>query len=527
VSRGGGAAAVVAAGALLFCLGLGRYALWDPDEARHAEVAREMARGHGLRALVLPTLEFEPYREKPAPFYWLLGLAFAVGGVDEAAARGVSAVAALAGLLAVYAWARRRWDVETAVAAALVLATTGGWFTLARFVNLDMALTAIVVAGVLAGLAWLERPPPRRAPVAPWLATAAATLVKGPIGAALIAGPLALALAVHRPRPAWRELGLVRGTLGVLAVVAAYWTLVAAFDPQYAGRFLTTNLRRFGVGERSPHAEPVWYYVAWLPALFLPWSLFAAGPLVRAARDPVRRPLVLWAAFVPALLTLARGKVATYALSALAPLALIVGPELWRTVRDGAAEDPRALGVGGAVAVAALGAAAAAPFVARGRLPVPLAGAALIAALALGWAAALVQALRRGRVDVVPAAVLGAALTLYPAAAWFVMPAVSAVHSDREAARLVARGEPGPVVAFAARAPSLVFYLGAGVLRTEDLDLVADLFARDEPVYLVAGHRHFARIEDRLGAHAYLWHATPRRRLWANRPPPAPQSGSR
>jgi len=42
---------------VLFFQDLGRYPLLDPDEARHAEVAREMREARGLRRVFLPTLD--------------------------------------------------------------------------------------------------------------------------------------------------------------------------------------------------------------------------------------------------------------------------------------------------------------------------------------------------------------------------------------------------------------------------------------------------------------------------------------
>src|SRR5229473_605514 len=95
----GGAALLALVAGALFSQDLGRYPLLDPDEARHAEVAREMADGHGLGRLFLPTLDLEPYREKPAGYYWLVALAYAALGVGEAAARAVSALAALVAVL--------------------------------------------------------------------------------------------------------------------------------------------------------------------------------------------------------------------------------------------------------------------------------------------------------------------------------------------------------------------------------------------------------------------------------------------
>src|SRR5438876_6127907 len=229
----GGAALLALVAGALFLQDLGSYPLLDPDEARHAEVAREMAAGHGLRRLFLPTLDLEPYREKPAGYYWLVALAYGALGVGEAAARAVSALAALVAVLSLYAYALPRW-------------------------------------GVPAGL-----------------------------GA-----------------------GLVRGTLAVVALGALLYVPVGLLDAGYLSAFAATHVRR--LGSESPHAGPIHYYLLWLPALLLPWTLFAPGPLWRAARDPARRPLLLWAVFVPAVLTLARGKLATYALSALAPPALIV-----------------------------------------------------------------------------------------------------------------------------------------------------------------------------------------------------------
>src|SRR2546428_10234333 len=97
----GGLLVAAVAGAL-FSQDVGRYPLWDPDEARHAEVAREMAAAHGVRRLLLPTLGLEPYREKPAGYYWLVTLADSIAGVGEAQARTISAAAGVVAVLVLY-----------------------------------------------------------------------------------------------------------------------------------------------------------------------------------------------------------------------------------------------------------------------------------------------------------------------------------------------------------------------------------------------------------------------------------------
>src|SRR3989442_1360791 len=96
---------------------------FNPVEARHAEVAREMAAASGVRRLFLPTLDLEPYREKPAGYYWLVACAYGAFGVGEAAARAPSALAALIAVLALYAHALPRWGLRAALGAGLVAAT--------------------------------------------------------------------------------------------------------------------------------------------------------------------------------------------------------------------------------------------------------------------------------------------------------------------------------------------------------------------------------------------------------------------
>src|SRR5215510_14710853 len=89
--------------------GIGGYVLYEPDEARHAEVAREMVSASSWRVLVVPHLEGTPYLNKPAPFYWLMAASLAALGVNERAARSVSLAAALVTVFVVSLWGARRW----------------------------------------------------------------------------------------------------------------------------------------------------------------------------------------------------------------------------------------------------------------------------------------------------------------------------------------------------------------------------------------------------------------------------------
>jgi 4-amino-4-deoxy-L-arabinose transferase-like glycosyltransferase len=515
-----GAALLIVLAGLLFGLELGDYPLWDPDEVRHAEVAREMFMGQGLQRFFCPTLEFHPYREKPAGYYWLVALAYSAAGVGAGAARAVSALAALATVLALYVYALPRLGFEGALVSGLVAATSVGYFALARYVILDMTLTTCVTVGVLGGLAWIERPTPRRPPLLPYVAAAGGTLVKGPLAGVLVAGPLLIAAWLHRPRPTLREMGLGRGLAVAALIIAALYVPAAALDPDFPRYLVQTHLRRFA--SDAPHRAPVYYYLVWLPTMLLPWTIFAVPAVMRAVRVPERRALVAWAAFVPALMTLARGKLATYVLPALPPLALLAAPTIAR--RDPLPEDVPWM-IGGAYACVALlfGVAAAALLPAR-LLALGLPARALLLGTAILGAAALVVAVRRQALAYLPRIVLGAIVAVYLLGTHYVLPAVSVLHSDRDAAARVVAAGGGTVIAFKVHDHSLTFYTGAPVVRTADPNLVQRLFASDAPTFLVTSYHHFDQIEQLLGSRAYLWHATARRRLYGNRPPPESSS---
>src|SRR5438105_14919613 len=70
--------------ATLFYLPLGMRALWDSDEGRYAEIAREMLE---LKDGVTPHLNYVLYFEKPPLLYWLTALTMRVLGPSPFAAR--------------------------------------------------------------------------------------------------------------------------------------------------------------------------------------------------------------------------------------------------------------------------------------------------------------------------------------------------------------------------------------------------------------------------------------------------------
>src|ERR1700716_2279285 len=75
---------IAAAALILYLPGLGRPPLWEPDEGRYAEIAREMYLSGDY---VTPRDNFVRYFEKPPLVYWAETAAIAVFGANEFAVR--------------------------------------------------------------------------------------------------------------------------------------------------------------------------------------------------------------------------------------------------------------------------------------------------------------------------------------------------------------------------------------------------------------------------------------------------------
>src|ERR1700675_2756030 len=75
---------IAAAALILYLPSLGRPALWEPDEGRYAEIAREMYLSGDY---VTPRDNFVRYFEKPPLVYWAEAVAISIFGIHEFAVR--------------------------------------------------------------------------------------------------------------------------------------------------------------------------------------------------------------------------------------------------------------------------------------------------------------------------------------------------------------------------------------------------------------------------------------------------------
>jgi 4-amino-4-deoxy-L-arabinose transferase-like glycosyltransferase len=509
----------------VFFIGLGTPPLLDPDEGRHAEVAREMlVSGNWLT----PTLDFEPYRDKPVLFYWLAASSMAVFGVDEWAARLPSAVAASLGVIATAWWGSIFFGRATGVTAGLILATSGIYIGLGRFVMIDMTFTFWLSAALFWGGAWLLSPPRRRPTAWPaFVFLSLATLTKGPIAVVLAALTFGT-FALHPSRLRRLRRAPLAGGLAILTALGGSWYAVCTVvAPHYVSEFLWhDNIERFVTGAGGHPHNPL-AYLYWLPLVFFPWSLFLPSVCQRLRSQRAGAAVqfcVLWFAGGFFFLSLSQGKLATYLLPLLPPLALLTAEALVGRRARFAVDRIVALNH----RWAPLGAAAFL-FVAfclgavflflqrRDEMPrlVPLLVGIL--PLLLAWRAAA-----RGRLDAAPAVLF--VLTVLTAAAGYTIasPVLREVYSLKPAAELLTQlPDDVRVLSLRARAHSLRFYLGREVETVRSPAEATARLSEAIPTVLLTKKSLVEPVQGRTGGQFSLWWTGQRKKvLIANRPLP-------
>jgi 4-amino-4-deoxy-L-arabinose transferase-like glycosyltransferase len=375
--------------ASLLLFRLGALPLVGPDEPRYARVAVEM---HRAGEWVRPTLQGQPWLEKPALYYWLAGVAYAALGETEGAARLPSAVAAvaLAGLTVLVG--ARLYSTAAGLHAGFALGTSLLFFVYGRAASMDMLLAAGVTAAIgLAGLSLLGAAG-RLAMVGAWACAGLATLAKGPLG--LLLPALVIGGYVVATRQ-WRALRQVLSPAGILAFVAVAgpWYLLVWRDQGRAFLdvfLLDHNLLRF-TSTVHRHPGPPWYYLPLLVAGFFPWSGLMLPGLARVAPRRSRADwlVLLWLVLPLLFFSAAGSKLPGYILPCLPPLALAIGRAA-AALTDGERVFPRGTGLRAVAVVTVAGSAlvAAVPFLLRRegvpqwRTTLPMAVWAVVVALA-------------------------------------------------------------------------------------------------------------------------------------------------
>jgi 4-amino-4-deoxy-L-arabinose transferase-like glycosyltransferase len=345
----------------IFLVGLGRPPLFEPDEGRYAEVAREMlVRGD----FVTPHNDFVRYFEKPPLVYWTTAASMRIFGRNEFAARLQAAVFS-AGEVAVTAdLGAAMFDLSVGILSAAALMLSPLFFAFARFATPDPALAFFMTAAL--ALFWRAADPPgfatrgsRNRMLGAAALLALGTLAKGPVALALV-GAIALAWLVHQGRARDALRAPWGGCVAVYLALAVPWFALAAYrNPGFLDFFfIHEHIHRYL--DNNEHQWGLWFFIPVVLGGAWPWIFFAPFAF-RADRqeapcnneaDEDRNPPVLaklrlkiasirlaiaylsvWFGLIFVFFSIPQSKLGEYILPAFPPVAIMSGLGLTRLAR--------------------------------------------------------------------------------------------------------------------------------------------------------------------------------------------------
>ena len=331
-------------------------ALLEPEEARYAEIPREMLVADEW---IVPQYHGQAYFDKPPLLYWLVMLSYSAFGVHDWAARLVPGCCGVSMVLIAFLWGRSAFGARAGFLGALVLALSARFVYLGRLVATDAPLSLCVVTALAGAHAAILGPSLRWRW---WLVSAFACgmglLAKGPVTFVLVGVPLLgyLLLKARTARPRW---GAVAVYLGVaLATALPWYAAVMVRDPNFAEYFFW---KHHVVRYVAPfdHAKPFWFYLPDFFAGTLPWSPLlvplAVGLWKQRGKFRDRQPPeialpLLASVWCVLFFSLSGSKRVGYILPAFAPFALVIGEQIDRllthvspTRKQGKGTSPRPL----------------------------------------------------------------------------------------------------------------------------------------------------------------------------------------
>jgi dolichol-phosphate mannosyltransferase len=307
-----------------------RSPLLEPDEARYAEIPRQML---NEGSWIVPVLHRQPYCHKPPLLYWLVMASYSIFGVEDWAARLVPCIACTLLVLVTYGWGSLV-NKRAALLGAFILCLSSRFVYLGRMLTMDGLLSLWVVASLALAHAAVRGPILRRWC---WLLSALCCglglLTKGPVALVLVVGPILIWRGLDQRTARVRLFDWV-SFLATAGLVALPWYVAVACQvPTFASEFFWTHhVVRF----LTPidHSEPFWFFIPGLALGMFPWTLLLI-PLFKylgrkSGAVARRRPaslgfFLLCGGWCVLFFSLGGCKRPSYILPAIPPLALALG----------------------------------------------------------------------------------------------------------------------------------------------------------------------------------------------------------
>lgn len=310
---------------------IGARPLLVPDEARYAEVAREMALNNNF---LIPYLNGVIYFEKPILLYWLTAAAIKINGVSITSVRLVNVILAVFGCLLTYGVASRLYGRLAGFFAAFMLATSALYYFMAHIVNMDLTVTVFMMGCLYAMVLGVDQPmglSRRLLMYAAFTSAALAVLAKGLIGIVLPTVIVTLWLFILDDLRAYKTMYLPTSIILFLLIAAPWHILVEMhYHDFFQYYFVYQHLLRY-LTPVAQHVEPITFFVPVLIVGFFPWIAFLPQaitdglPPTWKQRHKYKHEIffLLWAAIIFLFFSFSQCKLISYVLPVIPPMAVL------------------------------------------------------------------------------------------------------------------------------------------------------------------------------------------------------------
>ncbi len=314
---------------IVYILPLGGRPLITPDEARYAEIPREMLVNGNW---VSPRLNGVRYFEKTPFSYWAFAVSFKIFGMNRFALRLPCMLAMLGCAWIIYLLMSQYYDRRLSLFAATVFAALPFVAILASVAITDMFLTFFVTGVTFTGFLAAQDNVSRTRRIVLLILCGffcgLAFLTKGFLAFAVPAVTLGPYLIWDKK---WKMLFILPWIpLVVLLLTAGPWCLAIHHqEPDFWRYFFwVEHINRFFGGEKAQHSKSPFFFIPIFAAAIALWVVMAPN-LCRALYSQVKQSPLLklctCGVILPFLLfSCSSGKLATYILPCLPPAAILI-----------------------------------------------------------------------------------------------------------------------------------------------------------------------------------------------------------
>ncbi len=310
---------------------IGLHPLWNRDDSRRAEIAREMVE---LKEYVVPHLYYVPYLEKPIFNTWMIAFSLEIFGINEWGARISLGLFAFFSVLLLFWWTRKIYGPKKALWSSFILLTSVEFLALSHFLTTDMYLLFWILLGFFSFQQYLfsrnkngEFQYPAWAALLGTLALSFSILTKGLVGLVVVAMPLFFYLLYFREKRFLLAFPWLRAILLAFLILFPWHYAIFLKQKEFFSYFYwKMNIMAF-FNKKIHHSAPWYSTFFYLLGGFMPWTLLGILGLYHTRKNFFQRQqpeslIFFWLFFDFLFFTFSKAKLATYIFPLLPLLAI-------------------------------------------------------------------------------------------------------------------------------------------------------------------------------------------------------------